>query len=68
MKPAMQDSNSSGAGAGYEEVLKSGADSIGKGLNRGSGTKRVCSHLKLGYRLKGRIYTASVLYGAVLPA
>lgn len=41
----MQDSNSSAAGAGYEEVLKGGADEIGKALNRGSGTKRVCSLL-----------------------
>lgn len=41
----MQDSNSGAAGAGYEEVLKGGADQIGKTLNRGSGTKRVCFFL-----------------------
>ena len=57
MKLATQDSNSSGAGAGYEEVLKNGADAIGKGLNRGSGTKRVCSLLNLGFRLYGHIHS-----------
>lgn len=37
----IKDSNSGAAGAGYEEVLKGGADQIGKTLNRGSGTKRI---------------------------